>query len=129
MAILTIYGRLDGLNQYVLACRSNRYAGAKLKKKNEEIIRRYIKEQIPDIHYTGKVFITFAWFEPNKKRDLDNVAAGKKFILDALVSAGTISADNWSGVTGFSDTFYIDKDLPRVEVYIDPLEEDRDGMF
>ena len=34
-ASFTIEGRLNGLNEYILACRTNRFAGAKMKKKNK----------------------------------------------------------------------------------------------
>ena len=119
---LTIYGRLDGLNDYVLACRTNRYSGANMKRRNEDVIKSHILTQIPRERLKGKVHIHFAWYEPNKKRDLDNIAAAKKFILDSLVATGTIEADGWSCVTGFTDSFSVDKDNPRIEVYISSLE-------
>lgn len=114
----TIYGRLDGLNDYTLANRRNRYAGATMKRKNEELVQYAINTQIPAARYSGKVRLHFSWYEPNKKRDKDNICFAKKFILDALVREGTISADNWSGIDGFTDDFYIDKEQPRIEVEI-----------
>ena len=35
----TIQGRLDGLNAYVNACRTNPYKGAKCKRSNQKICR------------------------------------------------------------------------------------------
>lgn len=64
---LTIYGRLDGLNDYVLACRTNRYSGANMKRRNEDVIKSHILTQIPRERLKGKVHIHFAWYEPNKK--------------------------------------------------------------
>ena len=59
------------------------------------------------------------WYEKNKKRDLDNISSfGRKVIQDALVDNGTLKNDGWENVVGFSDTFYIDKDNPRIEVII-----------
>lgn len=118
MAILTIQGKLAGLNDYTRACRSNRYIGAKMKADAEDIITAHIKEQIPDVHFDGTVELKFRWYEPNKKRDLDNVCFAKKFILDALVRNGTIVADGWKGVIGFTDEFFIDSQNPRIEVEI-----------
>lgn len=118
MAILTIQGKLAGLNDYTRACRSNRYIGAKMKADAENIITAHIKEQIPDVHFDGTVELKFRWYEPNKKRDLDNVCFAKKFILDALVRNGTIVADGWKGVIGFTDEFFIDSQNPRIEVEI-----------
>lgn len=118
MAILTIQGTLPNLNNYTLACRTNRYAGANMKAKAEKIITAAITEQIPDVHYEQKAELKFKWYEPNKKRDLDNICFAKKFILDALVTNKTIIADGWRGVIGFTDEFYVDKENPRIEVEI-----------
>lgn len=118
MAILTIYGTLPNLNDYIKACRTNRYVGAKMKADVEAIITAHIKEQIPNVHFEGTVELNFKWFEKNRRRDLDNISASKKFILDALVSNGTIVADGWKGVIGFTDNFYIDAENPRIEVEI-----------
>ena len=118
MAILTIQGKLAGLNDYTRACRSNRYIGAKMKADAEAKITECIKQQIPNVHFDGTVELKFRWYEPNKKRDLDNVCFAKKFILDALVSNRTIVADGWKGVIGFTDEFFVDKNNPRIEVEI-----------
>lgn len=118
MAILTIQGKLAGLNDYTRACRSNRYIGAKMKADAESKITACIKQQIPNVHFDGTVELKFRWYEPNKKRDLDNVCFAKKFILDALVSNRTIVADGWKGVIGFTDEFFIDSQNPRIEVEI-----------
>ena len=50
--------------------------------------------------------ITFNWIESNRKRDLDNVAFAKKFILDALVKCGKMKDDNRNYVLGFVDEFF-----------------------
>ena len=117
MVTLTIEGRLPGLNEYTGACRSNKYIGAKMKKETEELIGWYIKAQLKDTHFDAPVGLVFRWYETNKKRDLDNIAFAKKFILDALVKNGIIKTDGWKGVAGFTDEFYID-DRARVEMDI-----------
>lgn len=119
MKTLVIKGQLPNLNDYTKACRSNRYVGAKMKKQAEDIISLHIKQQIPDVHFEDVVRLAFRWYEPNKRRDLDNICFAKKFILDALVSAGTIKADGWRGVKGFTDEFFLDSDNPRIEVDIE----------
>lgn len=116
----TIQGRLDGLNEYVLKCRTNKYAGAKLKEANESKVRRAVFNSI-GAHYkkiTGKVHITYKWYEATKRRDLDNIAFAKKFIQDALVDIGVLEGDGWRYIVGFTDEFYIDKERPRIEVII-----------
>lgn len=68
---------------------------------------------------SGRVFFTFKWFEPNRRRDPDNVAAGgRKFILDGLVQAAIIQNDGWKHVAGWKDIFEVDKKNPGVRVDI-----------
>jgi Holliday junction resolvase RusA-like endonuclease len=120
-ASFTIKGRLNGLNDYTKACRSNRYAGAKMKEKNEDIVKIAAWHNSVNgivVSFTGKVHITYKWYEQNKRRDLDNIAFAKKFIQDALVDMCVLKGDGWQHIVGFTDEFYIDKDNPRIEVII-----------
>ena len=116
---LVIYGRLDNLNDYTKACRTDPRVGNRMKKKNEEIISGYIMQQMRGIRFDGRVYLHFTWIEPNRNRDLDNICFAKKFILDALVSNGIIETDGWRGVSGFTDEFGVDADNPRIEVTIE----------
>lgn len=97
-----IEGRLPSLNEYIDACRKNRYEGAKMKRQSEQLIWLYIR-WLPE--FKEPVTIHFHWVEENKKRDPDNVAAGKKFVLDALVESGKLKDDGPKYVKGFVDTF------------------------
>lgn len=56
---ITVYGRLSNLNDYTKACRTNRYAGAALKKKNEDIIKSCVLEQIGMTKFDGQVRLDF----------------------------------------------------------------------
>ena len=119
MVTLTIDGQLPNLNDYTKACRSNKYAGAKMKEESERIISAYIMQQLKGVSFDGTVSLNFRWYEPNTRRDLDNICFAKKFILDALVNNGIIKADGWQGVAGFTDQFFVDKEFPRIEVDIE----------
>ena len=119
---LVIEGQLPNLNEYTKACRGNKYVGAQMKKEAERIVSAYIQQQLNGIQFEGAVRLSFRWYEPNKKRDLDNICFAKKFILDALVSNEIIFADSWQGVVGFTDEFFIDKQEPRIEVDIEEVE-------
>ena len=121
---LIIKGRLDNLNDYTKACRSNKFAGAVCKKRNEDRITAAILEQINRIRFDGRVYMHFRWIEPNKNRDLDNICFAKKFILDALVSNGIIETDGWKGIEGFTDEFGVDPVNPRIEVIIEGSVKD-----
>ncbi len=117
---LVIPDRLPGLNEYIRACRSNRYDGAKMKRATEEIIQWEIKRQLKRKVFTA-VTLRFGWYEPDKRRDKDNIAFAKKFVLDALQAVGTLAGDGWKQVIGFSDQFYVDKQFPRVEIEIEEV--------
>lgn len=112
--------KLPSLNDYINACRNNRYAGAKLKKEVEDVIMWYIKT-MP--RYEQPIKIHFTWVEGNKKRDFDNICFAKKFILDAMQKCGKIPNDNHKYVRGFTDNFlYSHKTYVIVEV--ETLNED-----
>ena len=111
--------KLPSLNEYINACRSNRYKGARLKRDIEDIIMVYLH----DVHeYDKPVRIHFHWIEDNKRRDLDNICFAKKFILDALVKAGKLTDDNRKIVTAFIDTFEYGKEA-KVILEIEEVKE------
>jgi len=58
------------------------------------------------------------WYCKDKRKDKDNISAGKKFILDGLIKAGIIPSDSWRHVGDFEDLFYIDRANPRIVVYM-----------
>lgn len=115
MIKFTIPFRLPSLNEYIRDCRCNKYAAAKKKRDIEHDIIKCL--MTTSFKITAPVHITFIWHEPNKRRDKDNVAFGKKFILDALQTAGRLENDNNTFIAGFSDVFKYDK-TARVEVII-----------
>lgn len=109
--------RLMGLNEYTKQNRTNKYAGASAKKKEQSYIIWCIKEQLGNVSITKPVIGHFRWIEENKRRDLDNICFAKKFILDALVQAEVLADDNRKIVTNFTDSFeYADKSKVIVEL-------------
>lgn len=111
--------KLPSLNDYVKVCRANAFQASKYKKRLEEEIGLYIA-RLP--RFNKPIKIHFHWVEGNKRRDLDNVAFSKKFILDAMVKAGKLQDDNRRYVTAFTDTFSYDKET-KVILTIEELEE------
>lgn len=99
---LTIPIKLPSLNDYVRVCRANKYQAAAFKKNIEEQIGWFIS-RLPV--FERPVTIRFHWVEENNRRDYDNIAFAKKFILDALVKQKKLPDDNRKYVVGFSDTF------------------------
>jgi len=112
--------KLPSANDYIEACRRNRFQAAKLKEDTETAIMLFLR-RLPKIEKPVK--IEFVWTEDNRRRDLDNIAFGKKFILDALVKARKLKDDNRRCVTGFSDTFEYGK-TAKVTLKIREEEEE-----
>ncbi len=111
--------RLPSLNEYTDKCRGNRYGGASCKKAVEHDIMLILGTR----HFliASPVDITFIWHEPNKRRDKDNVAFAKKFILDAPQKSGRLKNDNNKYIHGFTDRFVYDGS-EGVEVWIESAE-------
>jgi hypothetical protein len=115
---------LPSLNEYVNNCRGNKYGANSVKQDTEHLICYYIIETFgadrPNIDQP--VRIHFLWREANRKRDKDNVAFAKKFILDAFVRYGILSGDGWNVVDGFTDDFVLDKEDSGVTVTVEVIE-------
>lgn len=121
---LIIKGRLPSLNDYIYECRRNKYSGAAMKKEAQAYILYNIIIQLKSrVLFNTPIRLSFIWYEQNNKRDLDNIAFAKKFILDALVQSKKLPDDGWKYVRGFTDEFYVDKKNPRIEVVIEELGE------
>lgn len=99
--------KFPSLNAYTLACRGNRYSGAKMKKDVQKAISNHLNK-LPKLK--PPIRIDFTWMERDRRRDPDNVAFGKKFILDTMVLLGKIPNDTRQFVVGFSDSFEIGKE-------------------
>lgn len=116
---LEIPYKFPSLNEYIRECRANRYSGAKMKREIELDISWFFT-RLP--RFDKPVKIHFHWVEDNKRRDLDNVCFGKKFILDALVKSGKLKDDNRRFVTAFTDTFSYGK-TAKVILTIEEVQE------
>ena len=115
-------GKLPGLNDYVTACRSNPYKGAKAKKDAQELVEWAIrgaglKPMRPPVE------VRFTWVEPDMRRDKDNISSAKKYVLDALVACGVIGDDNWKWIAGsLPDLYMVNKGNPRVVVELEEVD-------
>lgn len=113
-----IPGTFTDLNTYSNAERRNRFLASKIKK--DETERVAIEAQLNKLPaaLNQPLMFHFVWHCDNKRKDPDNISFAKKFILDGLQDAGVITNDGWGQIAGFSDTFILDKDNPRVELII-----------
>lgn len=100
-----VMGQLPGANDITKANRSHWSIGAKQKKLTQEKICWAIK--FSKIKPMESVRINYRWCEPNRKRDLDNIAAAQKFINDAIVHMGILEDDGWRNVLIFEHSFEV----------------------
>ncbi len=100
--------KMPSCNEYINACRYNKYKGAKMKKDIQDKIGNYLTS-LP--YFEKPVKIDFIWQEGNKRRDLDGICFAKKFILDTLVKYGKLKDDNRKNVCGFTDSFCYGSDF------------------
>lgn len=127
----TIPGRLDGLNNYTAANRTNPYKGGKVKRDNENHVIWCIREQLKDVHIdkSTPVLIYYRFYEKDLRRDGDNiVSCATKFIQDSLVKTKVLSEDNRSCIPHFYHDIFIDKSNPRIEVAITELSAEQAAM-
>lgn len=119
----TIRGTLPGLNELIEAERRNRYAGAALKKQSESVVM-HAARSLGKMRFTEPVYMVYHWYEPNRRRDKDNISSfGRKVIQDALVKSKILQNDGWNNIIGFEDRFEVDKKNPRIVVEIYEVEE------
>ena len=115
-----IEGRMPSLNEYIRAINKHHMVG-NIMKQTETDRAAWSAKAAKMPKFTRQVKIHFFWFEENRKRDLDNVAAAKKFIIDGLVRAQVIANDTQNYVKGFTDTFEYDPRNPRIEVVVEEV--------
>lgn len=124
MRRFVINGRLPGLNDMIATARANKFASAKEKKAFTFLCSASAKsarlEPVSD-----PVCVRLLWFEQNQRRDIDNIAAGVKFVLDGLVDAGVLPNDNRRYVRQLVHEFpEPDPKFPRIEVQIEPINQE-----
>ncbi len=125
----TIPGRLEGLNNYTAANRTNPYRGGKVKHENEEIVIWSIREQLNGVHITEPVLIYYRFYEKDNRRDGDNIlSCAAKFIQDSLTKTKVLQEDNRKCIPHFYHDIFIDKANPRIEVTLTPLTKEQAAL-
>ena len=112
---LIIKGRLPSRNDAEQAARSGMNAGGAYKKRWTEFVAyQAIGQFVSPIEGTARASVTF--YEPNQKRDQDNVISGLKYLCDGLVKAGVLEGDSPRHLRFESVRVDYDRDNPRIEV-------------
>ena len=125
MPHFTIEGTLPSLNEYLSEAGRNPRLGNSLKRDYVRSIILYLRlSEYRHYQAENPVIIHYVFYEPNMKRDHDNVAScASKFIQDALRDIEVIKDDSWKYVLNFTHDFYLDRENPRIEVYIEEIKE------
>lgn len=89
------------LNEFLNMAKTSPFIVSNYKKTIEAEIRKCI-QQLPSFE---KVSIFFLWIEEDRRRDPDNIAFARKFILDALVKNKKIKNDSQRYIRGLFDAF------------------------
>jgi Holliday junction resolvase RusA-like endonuclease len=119
--VFRIDGRLPSLNEMIAANRANKYMGAMMKKKYQRPLELLFLSQAKGQKIKNHANVTIRFYEPfdgRHRRDDDNVMAGAKFILDALVKDGILQDDNPKWVH-FKPERFTDCKTCWIEVEID----------
>ena len=125
-------GTRPGLNDYLKEERkfprrggTAHSCGNDRNQENRMFICNEIRRQLKRLKIQRPVHISYRFYEPNRRRDLDNIAGvAHKFIQDSLVRCGVLENDGWDQITGFSDAFFVDLHNPRIEITIREVEPD-----
>lgn len=110
---LWVPGPLPGLNEIVAAAKGfggRGYGYAKLKREWTDVVALLARRLQP----MTAAHLRFTWVEPRRQRNPDNIAAGKKFVIDGLVKAGVLPEDGWRQVLSFSDSWEVGSPGVRV---------------
>ena len=118
--LLTIPGRLPGLNEMIDAARTSKYESAAQKKQYTELVAWCCKAaRLPKM---GKANLDITWYEPHRQKDPDNTQAAVKYIWDGLVMAKVLDNDGWGQQGTVTHHMAVDKNRPRVEIEITEAE-------
>ena len=121
-----ILGRLDALNEYTSANRTNPYKGGQMKRDNENTVIWSIRQQLRGVHINEPVLIYYRFFEPNSKRDNDNIlSCAAKFVQDSLVKTKVLENDSQKHIHNFYFDTFVDNKNPRIEVIITTLTKEQ----
>ena len=123
--------KLPSLNDYIRAERQRiggrgkfMTKGALMKREWQNYISVFIRKDMRGVKIEKPVVIHYHYFEENRKRDFGNIHAPcQKFVEDALQECGVIKNDNQKFVVGFTATFDVCKENPRVEISLEEREE------
>lgn len=120
----TYQGVMPTLNEYLGAMGRHPQAGGRMKRDLMMAMSCSIRSDLKLWQTDKPVILHYIIHEPNMKRDHDNAfCVASKVTQDALQKCGVIPNDGWANVVNFTHDFYVDRQNPRIEVYIEEVED------
>ena len=120
-SLIVIPKELTDLNTYINAERRHRM------QRETNVCIAYLKQAINKGFDIDRVKyplqITFKWYAKDRRKDLDNIAYAKKYIMDAMQKVNLIENDGYKQVQRYTDIYLVDKDNPRVEIEIRSISD------
>ena len=125
MQTFKIPGQLPGMNKIIAASKTHHMVYKKIKEEHCWYIGTCIKKHNITPYTDGDlpINVKITWVCENKKRDKDNIMAGQKFILDAMVKSGVIKDDGWKYIGEIEHKFMVEKNNPHVIIELTDKEE------
>lgn len=124
MQKFVIKGTLESWNQIISASKSHWSKYATYKHKQTFNVALIIKSHKLKPVKKYPIKLKFVWFAKDRRTDPDNLSSGgRKILMDSLKVAQIIKDDGFKYISGFTDEFYVDKDDPRIEVFIEEHKE------
>lgn len=122
----TVYGFDSGLNELLSGrmydFRTKKYRNP-VKNKNDLICQKAINSNMPGVKIEKPIVIGYRFYCKDKRRDRMNVASAfVKSFEDALQKCGVIKNDGWDDVLTPVLDFRIDRENPRIQVYIKEID-------
>lgn len=110
---LTIDYELDSWNDTIAHCRGNKYGANSTKKKEMEIVKKFLIGKPKITKYPIKLDCT--WYVKNRASDLDNKSL--KAVLDAMQEVGILENDNIKHIPIINHkAIKSDKDYLEIEI-------------
>lgn len=126
--------KLPSLNEYIaaervrLGSKGSKFLtkGAVMKREWQSYISLFIRRDLKGVWIDNPVVIHYHYFEEDRRRDVGNIHAPcQKFVEDALQDCAIIANDNQKCVVGFTATFDVDKENPRVVVSLEEVTNEK----
>ena len=112
---LIIPGELPALNYIIDESKKYRLRYSDSKRQYTELVWSHARAVLKPFR-NFPVNFRFDWHCSSRRKDKDNIAVGKKFILDGLIDARILPNDTWEYIGNFQDFFYVDRTKPRVVI-------------